>query len=84
MRAQSLSRLFVLLLFLLTTLIFVKTAELRTEPMTSLRFSISFSEASSHEPLDGRMLARFHRRFQRAAPSDQRRLEDATGFRHRR
>ena len=56
MRTQSLLRLFVLSLFFVTTLFFVRTAEMKTEPMTNLRFSISFPDASSHDALDGRML----------------------------
>src|SRR4249919_1021054 len=56
MRAKARFRLFVLSLLILTPLIFSRTADMKTRPASSLRFAISFPEANSHEPLDGRML----------------------------
>jgi hypothetical protein len=56
MRSRTLPRLFVVSLFILAPLIFPRVVELKTEPAPGLRFSISFPEASSREPIDGRVL----------------------------
>jgi hypothetical protein len=45
-----------LALFLVTISVVTPTAELRSEPASGLRFSITFPAASSSAPLDGRML----------------------------
>ncbi len=56
MRPVTATRVCSLVIFVLAMLIVTPTAELKTEPMTNLRFSISFPEASNHDPLDGRIL----------------------------
>jgi hypothetical protein len=56
MISRTTTRLLLLALILLAPLVFMRTAELKTKPMTNLRFSVSFPAASSHDPLDGRML----------------------------
>ncbi|HEV7797021.1 MAG TPA: hypothetical protein VGO73_02605, partial [Pyrinomonadaceae bacterium] len=53
---KNATQLFLLSLILLTALLFTFKADMKTEPTTNLRFSISFPEASSHDALDGRML----------------------------
>lgn len=53
---KSTKRFFLFSLILLAPLLLTQTAELQTEPMPSLRFSISFPETSSRDPLDGRIL----------------------------
>jgi hypothetical protein len=55
MTLKTLRRLSLLSLILLATTLFSEKGEMKTEP-ASLRFAISFPEASSREPLDGRLL----------------------------
>ena len=52
----TLRRLFAISLILLAPLLFTQTAKMKTETQSGLRFAISFPDASSGEPLDGRML----------------------------
>lgn len=56
MKSKTRSALVVVPLFVLALLLFTRTVEMKTEPASSLRFSILFPETSSAEPLDGRML----------------------------
>jgi len=56
MKTKTRVRLFLLLAILVGFLLIPQVAELRTIQTSALRFAISFPEASSKEPLDGRML----------------------------
>ena len=56
MKTKTRVRLFLLLAILVGFLVIPQVAELRTIQTSALRFAISFPEASSKEPLDGRML----------------------------
>lgn len=55
MRSRTLTCL-ILSLLILAPLLFPGKVEMKTLPATKLRFSISFPETSSREPVDGRML----------------------------
>jgi hypothetical protein len=56
MRLETRPRLLVVSLVIVTTLLFAGTGVTKTEPTTNLSFAISFPEANSREPLDGRVL----------------------------
>lgn len=56
MKTKTTVHLFSLLAILVGFLLIPQVAELRTKQTGGLRFAISFPEASSKEPLDGRML----------------------------
>lgn len=56
MISRTATRFIVLSLILLAPLLIPQTAEVKTHPAPNLRFAISFPEAGSSAPLDGRVL----------------------------
>jgi hypothetical protein len=56
MKLKTSPRFVVVSLLIITLLILTPKAEVKTEPALEMRFSISFPETSSKEPLDGRLL----------------------------
>ena len=59
MTARTMARLILSSAALFVLSLLPQTAELKSEPMTNMRFAISFPATSSKEPLDGRVLLLF-------------------------